>query len=148
MEAKEKVVDAQIAVDNANAMLDAVHYVSTRVLFVGIGPDGLPHEFTAEGIEDLIYFIQTGKYYDAEEEKYKTVDPSEFLCIEKCYERMAQIEEAMAMYFVSPQVNAKELTELYAEAASLEKRIQVYSALVEMYANQIAAITGNTPEVE
>ena len=148
MEAKEKIVDANIKVDGAEAMLDAIYYVSTRVLFVGIGPDGLPHEFTAEGIEDLIYFIQTGKYYDAEEEKYKTVDPSEFLCIEKCYERMAQIEEAMAMYFVDPQVNAKELSELYAKANSLQKRIEVYNALVEMYANQIAALTGNNPEVE
>ena len=148
MEAKEKIVDANIKVDAAEAMLDAIYYVSTRVIFVGIGPDGNPGEFTAEGIEDLIYFIQTGKYYDAEEEKYKTVDPSEFLCIEKCYERMAQIEEAMAMYFVDPQVNAKELSELKAKANSLQKRIEVYNALVEMYANQIAALTGNNPEVE
>jgi hypothetical protein len=61
---------------------------------------------------------------------------------------MAQIEEAMAMYFVDPQVNAKELSELKAKANSLQKRIEVYNALVEMYANQIAALTGNNPEVE
>ena len=151
MDAQEKIIDANMAVDLAEAMFEAVHYVASREIFVGVkevpGSDPEVKKCTMADIEEIIRFIQTGKYFDEETQKIVDVDPKEFLCINKCKEKIAQLKEAIAMYFVNPEVNAKELNELTAEALSLRKKIEVYNALVEMYATRIAFLTGsNNPE--
>ena len=151
MDAQEKIIDANMAVDLAEAMFEAVHYVANREIFVGVkevpGSDPEVKKCTMADIEEIIRFIQTGKYFDEETQKIVDVDPKEFLCINKCKEKIAQLKEAIAMYFVNREVNAKELNELTAEALSLRKKIEVYNALVEMYAARIAFLTGsNNPE--
>ena len=136
MEEQKKIVDAEIAIEEASAMLEAIDYLENRVIYV----DGDGDPYTMEDVEEYITYLQTG-YYHGQKLFY--------LSINDCYEMMAEIEAQIRKYFISDEVNIKVLAELEAKADALQKKIEVYSALMDMYSQKIDELTGgSTPAVE
>lgn len=137
MEEQKKIVDAEIAIEEASAMLEAIDYLENRVIYV----DGEGDPYTMEDVEDLITYLQTG-YYHGRKSLY-------FISINDCYEMIAEIEAQIRKYFISNEVNITVLAQLEAKADALQKKIEVYSALMDMYSQKIdELIGGNTPAVE
>lgn len=142
--ATKEEIDAQIAVDEAEYAKTFIGYMFTRTIYVmdkGFDDEGKPiySAYTVAGVDSLIDYIKTGKIDGVR-------DP-EFVSIEDCEKKIAELEDQIAKNFADKNHSAKQLAELNAEIEALMAKIEVYSALADIYAAQITAITG-TEEVE
>lgn len=145
-EAEKATIDAEIALSVVEAQYEALGALANGTVVALEGEDGEVKTYDIEELDDLIYYIKTGLVYDKATGKY-VKDPT-FLCINDLYDLIEAIEDQIAAYKIDEKTNAQQLAKLQAELKALDKKIEVYNALVEMYAAQIAELTGTTPEVE
>ena len=143
-EAEKATIDAEIAKSVVEAQYEALGALANGTV-VALEEEGVVKTYDIEELDDLIYYIKTGMVWDETTQKY-VKDPT-FLCINDLYDLIEAIEDQIAAYNIDEKTNAQQLAKLQAELKALDKKIEVYNALVEMYAAQIAELTG-TPEVE
>lgn len=144
--AEKATIDAEIAKSLVEAKYEALGALANGTVVALEGEDGEVETYDIEELDDLIYYIKTGLVYDKATGKH-VKDPT-FMSINDLYDLIEAIEDQIAAYKIDEKTNAQQLAKLQAELEALEKKIEVYGALVEMYAAQIAELTGTTPEVE
>lgn len=146
IEAQKATIDAEIALSGVNAEYMALGALANGTVVALEGEDGEVETYDIEELDDLIYYIKTGLVYNEATGKYEK--DKNFQSISDLYDLIEAIEDQIAASNIDKKTNAQQLAKLQAELKALDKKIEVYNALVEMYAAQIAELTGTTPEVE
>lgn len=144
--AEKATIDAEIALSVVEAQYEALGALANGTVVALEGEDGEVKTYNIEELDDLIYYIKTGMVWDETTQKY--VKDETFTSISDLYDLIEAIEDQIAAYKIDEKTNVQQLAKLQAELEALDKKIEVYNALVEMYAAQIAELTGTTPEVE
>lgn len=150
-DADKKVIDAEIALSEVEAKYTALNNLAFGTVITIPNKEGEPVDYDIFDVEDQIYYIKTGLVYNEATGKY-VKDPN-FVSIADYVALIEVLEDDIEKYIVrnadgSVNKDIEDYARLTAEIEALTKKIEVYSALVDMYANQIAELTGNAPEVE
>lgn len=150
-DADKKVIDAEIALSEVEAKYTALNNLAYGTVITIPNEEGEPVDYDIFDVEDQIYYIKTGLVYNKATSTY-VKDPN-FVSIADYVALIEVLEDDIEKNIVrnadgSVNKDIEDYARLAAEIEALTKKIEVYSALVDMYANQIAELTGNAPEVE